>query len=187
MKNELFNNWVNCSQYTDEKICFTKFAHLTNPTEDQDPLVKIMSLIIQKDRTYEIFVLGRRVNLSQLGLPKIATDRDLIIISSSLESTMKICHGLSNEKFVQYLKRKKGAIKSSKGRLSAYLDTSLEGGIKQDPEYPHSTTIRTTQCTMLVMKNDGDVCKFCTQYARNLKIMANRPTAGLHITVYILT
>ena len=57
------------------------------------------------------------------------TSKNLQILNGAL-CKATLCLGLNNEPYMQYLARRKGVIKQ-KGKVSAYLDGTFEGGTTQ--------------------------------------------------------
>ena len=56
-------------------------AKLKNISEHQDPIVKIMSLTIQSDRSYQLYVLGEKASFVDMNLSGIINERNLEIVS----------------------------------------------------------------------------------------------------------
>ena len=107
--NSYFSDWVDCSQFAEGAISLVKMVMLKEVSDVRDPLVKTTTLTIYKDRTYEVFVLGRRATVEDLGLPQTLNSRNLKTLSDSL-ANMIICQGLNEDRFLQYLTRRKGSI-----------------------------------------------------------------------------
>ena len=98
-----------------------------------------------------------------------------------LEKTA-ICQGLSKEGYIQYVKRHKGKICNiMRKKISAYLDETLEGGMLRNDDYPQGSTVRVTNCSLIVVKegNMVNICKNCRKYERHLSTMAKRPIPGI--------
>ena len=170
-----FTKWVDCSRFTADKLSFVKMVELNKAPVEQDSLVKLYTVTIQKDRQLNVFVLGRKVNVGELGLPCPVHERNINIISERLDQST-ICHGLSTTPFIEYLKRRKCEIRNVQGHRSAYLDTTFLGGVSQMDDFPPNGVVRSAQCTMLVPMGEvgTNVCVKCKAYARNLSVMIRR-------------
>ena len=62
----------------------------------------------------------------------------------------------------------------NKGTISAYLDSTFEGGTTTKT-YPQGSTVRSTKCTMLVQEGQK-VCSECTQYRKSLSVHDGQPS-----------
>lgn len=162
-RKEYFHDWVDCSKYTSKVITMAKMELLTDSTGGRDTLLKVFTITIMEDGRYQLFALGRKVELLGTPLPDVLTTENMGILSEVL-SKATLCLGLSRPDYVLYLQRRKGFIKR-KGITSAYLDCTFEGGCR-DPSYPQGTTVRSFKCSMLV-HGDKKICAYCTRYREN--------------------
>ena len=120
-------------------------------------------MTIKSDGKYQVYVLGKKIDLKDFQLPQQIHVQNLKLISDVLNKS-GICQGLNDDYCTRYMKRHKGEIRH-KGKLSAYLDSTLEGGALQNG-YPHGSTVRVVNCFLLV--KDSDICKNCIGYKRHL-------------------
>ena len=147
---------------------------LKNSSSEKDSLVKVMTLVITQDRTYQLYALGRQTDLTDVPLPSVLTSRNLKIISDALEG-VTLCVGLNNERFIDFLARRKGTIQRG-SKISAYLDNTFEGGCVNS-NYPQGSTVRSSKCTMVVQSGKR-ICIECSNYHKNLSTMSSRPIPG---------
>jgi hypothetical protein len=140
-----------------------------------DPIVKIMTLVIQEDRSFHLYVLDKKVPLAEVKLPKVVHDRNLKTVATVLEA-VTICQGLNQDSYIQYLERRKGNIYNIQGKLSAYLDETLKNGTTNE-DYPQGSTVRASNCSMLIMTGKS-TCKNCKAYENPLSTMAKRDKPG---------
>ena len=124
-------------------------AEIISAPPENDPLVKLFTLLIGKNQKLSLYALGKKVNIEMLGLPSRVTIHNVKEVSEKL-SKVEICHGLSERHFIKLLESKKGAIFNKKGKKTAYLDKSISGQkIKGLQQFPSDGTVRSTKCYMI--------------------------------------
>ena len=149
-----------------------KMDLLKDTTGGRDTLVKVLTLTITKDGMYQLFVLGRKADLSGMSLPDVLTTEDLGTLSEVLSKAM-LCLGLSKQQYILYVQRRKGFIKRN-GVISVYLDCTFQGG-SVNTSYPQGSTVRSIKCSLIVNWSNK-VCSNCSRYRKSLAVMSSRST-----------
>ena len=137
--------------------------------DDEDPFEKLKTLTIAPDGSCKLYSLGKKIELKNCGLPPKVTDSGFNTFDEQM-SQLVICKGNSDQKIIEAMRKRKGVIKH-KNVISAYLDNSLVGGLKLDPTFPKTATVRHKLCTILVQKNKQR-CKSCQMYRKTLLKLA---------------
>ena len=89
-------------------------------------------------------------------------------------NSLRLCHGNADVKYLQLMAVRKGRI-VWKGKVVAFLDNSLEGGIEMDNSYPTTSTVRRAECELLLGFNQHQPrCSQCHKYRHNLKVLCSK-------------
>ena len=163
-------NWT--SKLEANKLTFCKL-HSFNPGAETKQSVVISHCVeIGQDLSWQLFVHGHKVNIptcTSLG----ALDTTVITVEKLNEvigkiSSLNVCAGHPEKRFLDVCKSRKDNIKNHSGGVVAYRDdycpVSLHGEL-------YSSTIRSTQCELLV---NGVKCDTCKRYRSVLRSMHSR-------------
>ena len=134
-----------------------------------------MSLVIQSSGHYCLYVLGKEVSqatLEKVQMPLVLNEKSLQDFVSVL-SSLRLCHGNVDAKHLQLMAARKGQI-VRKGKVVAFFDKSLEGGIEMDNSYPTTSTVRHAECELVIGSDQQPRCSQCHKYRRSLKVMYSK-------------
>ena len=164
---------------------FFEIVQRSSYPDGEDPFVKTKSLVIKPDGTYNLYALGSQVDCSTLDLPVQELEKSTVTELDKKLSELDICQGNCDEKVLKFVKKRKSSIKY-KGSVSAKLDNSLIGGLKNNSLFPKHGTVRHKNCTILVHKSKKR-CNPCQLYRTSLLKLAKQQARSEHIVMYILT
>ena len=185
-KGYLEDQWVDYSKYTDGKLSFIKLALMNDAPADVDPLVKLFTIIIHNDGQLNVFAIGQKANVEDIGLPAVVTEKNVKNICEKM-CNITLCEGLNEGCFTEYLQKRKGAIFNKRGHKTAYLDTSIVGQASNSSigNFPVNGTVRSAQCHMVVMPDSqNSICKKCKDYRKSLSVMAKHvPSECMRISM----
>ena len=146
---------------------------LCNPKENQDPVVKLFTIVVPKDGgDYSLYVIGKKVKtdtLKKIGLPETLTINNAADFSATM-GQLHVCHGKAGKDYTDLARKRKGQICNYRSKVVAYLDESLEGGIQYNSAFPTSSVLRHT---------DGveAICQVCKGFRINLTNSKGKTTA----------
>ena len=83
-------------------LSYIKLAEITSVPPEQDPLVKLYTLYIGKDQQLSLFAMGKKANSQMLGLPSKVILQNVEEVSEKFNN-IEICHGLTEQRFIEHL------------------------------------------------------------------------------------
>lgn len=137
----------------------------------KQPLRVTHSLTVNEDLTWEVFVLGHRINAAKTCLRHIPSHLGVDSLSRliQLAEGSNVCPGNPDERFVELISSKKGNKITSRDECTkAYIDDGYDVKFKGKI---YTSTVRTTSCTIL---SHGSRCVLCNQYRPLLRSLHSR-------------
>ena len=140
--------------------------------DNQSKRVHICVVLSIQDGSWTVYIQDRQLTSTSVALqafefPAVLTPVTLLKYLSILED-VETCIGNPDKELMKLAAMRKGIFKDTTGKMQkAYVDTIAfvsEGHV-------YSTTIRSTECEILVVKGR---CKVCKVYRRTLLTMASR-------------
>ena len=161
--------WID---YTSQQVSKIRFCIVSSQSStSKQPLRVTHSLTVNEDLTWEVFVLGHKINAAKTCLRHIPSHLGINSLSQLLQLVegSNVCPGNPDERFVELVSSKKGSkITSGDECTKAFIDDGYDVNFKGKV---YTTTVRTTSCTILT---PGAKCLSCNQYRPLLRSLHSR-------------
>ena len=161
--------WSNQSSPSQLRLC--KIQSQPHTSSVEDPLSVHVSLLVNEDLSWTVFVQGKQVE--QSNTPLLSTIPANLDGSSctqllTLLDTALLCPGHPDPRYMEMAEHRKGTFIGQDGRVRATFD---KRHIIDSSGKIYSSTIRTTACEFLT---DGSVCHSCMAFGSTLRSMYYR-------------
>ena len=161
--------WID---YTSQQVLKIRFCIVSSQSStSKQPLRVTHSLTVNEDLTWEVFVLGHKINAAETFLRLIPCHLGIDSLSQLLQLVegSNVCPGNPDERFVELVSSKKGSkITSGDECTKAFIDDGYDVNFKGKV---YTATVRTTSCTILT---PGAKCLSCNQYRPLLRSLHSR-------------